>query len=139
MNSQKKKEKFLELRIEGETFESIASELSVSKQTLINWSKEKEIQEAIDIAQKMRIQSVLKQYQNARKDKIEYYSKLSQKVKLELLKTDISQLKPEKLLDIAIKCDNKLNDLIEGKLFGGGSVLGEWETEKPSYYFNPED
>ena len=139
MNTQEKKERFLELRISGETFESIAKQLSVSKQTLINWSKDKDIQKAISIAQKMRIQAILKQYEVARKDQIEYYSKLSQQVKSELLKSKISNLKPDKLLDIVIKCDKKLDDLIEGKTFGGGSKIGDWETEKPSFYFNPED
>ena len=73
MNSQKKKEKFLELRIEGETYESIAKELSVSKQTLINWSKEKEIKDAIEIARSIRFQSILKQFKATKKDKIEFY------------------------------------------------------------------
>ena len=51
----------------------------------------------------------------------------------------VCHLNPVKLLEIATKCDSQLNILIEPKLFGGGSLFGDWETEKPSFYFNPED
>jgi DNA-binding XRE family transcriptional regulator len=37
------------MRINGETFEFIAKELKVSKQTLINWSKEDEVKESLQI------------------------------------------------------------------------------------------
>lgn len=47
MNKQEQKERFLELRIGGDTFDTIASKLGVSKQTLINWNIDLEIKESI--------------------------------------------------------------------------------------------
>jgi len=54
MTKDEKKEQFVELRIKEETFESIAKELEVSKQTLINWSKEYEINTTITTAKLMK-------------------------------------------------------------------------------------
>ena len=54
------------------------------------------------------------------------------------MKKEISKLNPEKLLEIALKCDNALKNLAEGKIFGGEPVSENWD-EKPSFYFNPED
>jgi DNA-binding XRE family transcriptional regulator len=139
MNKQEQKEQFLALRIAGDTFESIASKLGVSKQTLINWSKDMEIKESIDIARTTRYQSILNQYEATKSDKIEFYSFLSQKVKDELRSIDLSKMRPEKLLDVLIKCDARLSDLIKGKNFGGGNPFDEFLAEDPSFYFNPEE
>lgn len=139
MNKQEQKERFLELRIGGDTFESIASKLGVSKQTLINWNKDLEIKEAIDIARTIRYQSILNQYEATKKDKIEFYSLLSQKVKTELCGIDFSNMRPEKLLDIVIKCDARLSDLVDRRTFGGGTPFDDLLPENPSFHFYPED
>jgi hypothetical protein len=47
MNKKDKKERYFELRINGETFHIIAIKLEVSKQILINWSKKDKTKEAI--------------------------------------------------------------------------------------------
>lgn len=139
MNKQEQKERFLELRITGETFEKIASELSVSKQTLINWSKDLEIKDSLDIARSIRYQAILNQYEATKRDKIEFYSLLSQKVKNEISSIDLSMVRPEKLLDILIKCDARLSDLVKGRKFGGGNPFDEFLPEEPSFFFNPDE
>ena len=85
-NRQEKKDEFIELRIKGETFESLARRLSVSKQTLIKWSKETNVKEAIDAVRVMPYQSILKAYEQDRLSKIECFAELAQRVKSELLK-----------------------------------------------------
>lgn len=44
MKDQETKERFVELRAKGWSFDRIARELKVSKQTLINWSRELALQ-----------------------------------------------------------------------------------------------
>jgi DNA-binding XRE family transcriptional regulator len=66
MNKEELKDKFLEMRINGETFEFIATELKVSKQTLINWSKENDIKESLQIARTIKYQKILKIYKQNR-------------------------------------------------------------------------
>lgn len=139
MNKQEQKERFLELRITGETFEKIASELSVSKQTLINWSKDLEIKDSLDIARSIRYQAILNQYEATKRDKIEFYSLLSQKVKKEISSIDLNNVRPEKLLDILIKCDARLSDLVTGKKFGGGNPFDDFLPEEPSFFFKPDE
>ena len=139
MNTQNKKDRFLELRIQGETFDSIAKELEVSKQTLINWSKEPEIQEAISMASSVRVQAILKEYELLRNNKIEYYSALSKKVREELEKTDFSKVKTDKLINILIKCESKINDLVIKRTFGGGDIFDDMLNQQTSFYFDPED
>ena len=80
MNRQNKKDRFLELRIKGETFQSIANILKVSKQTLINWSKEVEIKQAIQIAMLMKYQELVKQYQQTREERIKFNLEIIRKV-----------------------------------------------------------
>lgn len=133
-----KKEKFLELRSKGETYERIAKDLGVSKQTLINWSKEKEIQEAIEVSRIIQYQSILKRFEASKKQKLEFYSELSQKVRKELKNLNFDNVKPEKLLEISLKCDKKLNELVEGKILGGDSIFEDF-GKNPNFYFNPED
>jgi len=139
MNKQEIKEQFLELRISGDTFVEIASKLGVSKQTLINWSKDLEIKEAIDIARSVRYQAILNQYEATKRNKIEFYSLLSQKVKKEISSIDLSKVRPEKLLDILIKCDARLSDLVKGRKFGGGTPFDEFLSEEPSFFFKPDE
>jgi len=47
MKDQKLKEEFLVLRAQGQSFEKIAKQLKVSKQTLINWSRDKRRHETV--------------------------------------------------------------------------------------------
>ena len=44
MGNSEKKNKFVELRAKGMSFENIAKELGICKQTCINWSKDLEFQ-----------------------------------------------------------------------------------------------
>ena len=47
MKDQKLEEEFLVLRAQGQSFEKIAKQLKVSKQSLINWSKDKRRHETV--------------------------------------------------------------------------------------------
>lgn len=106
---------------------------------MINWNKNLEIKESIDIARTTRYQSILNQYEATKKDKIEFYSLLAQKAKDELRRIDLSKMRPEKLLDVLIKCDARLAELVKGRRFGGGSPFDDFLSEDPSFFFNPED
>jgi len=89
MSKDQLKDKFIELRIKGETFDSIAKELKVSKQTLINWSKERNIKETITAAQLIKYQSILKMYKHNREGKINYFYELLKKLKEEFNSKDL--------------------------------------------------
>lgn len=138
MSKEELKDKFLEMRINGETFEFIAKKLSVSKQTLINWSKEDIVIETIDVARLIKHQKILQTYGQQRDAKIEYYSHLLKKLKDELLERNFSNLQAEKLLLVILNCENELRKLTVVQMFGGDDII-KWETTQPSFTFNPED
>ena len=119
MSKQDTKEKFVELRVAGETFEAIAKKLEVSKQTLINWSKEDAIKETISTARLMKYQNILKIYEQNRHSKIEYFASLSKKMKDELKTRDLSKVRTENLLKLILGNDEKLSKLIPSKEYGG--------------------
>jgi len=136
MSKQDLRERFIQLRIKGETFERIAKELFVSKQTLINWSKEDDIKETIATARLMRYQSILEIHKQNREAKIEYFAELTNKLKQELEKRDFSKVPTEKLLKLILDSEDKLNELIPSQEFGGGYVDFTFENN-PSFTFNP--
>lgn len=74
MKSIEEKQKFVELRAQGLSFERIAQELSVSKPTLIKWNAElfHEVQEAQFYEQ----ENLLENYKLMRKQRFELYCKL---------------------------------------------------------------
>ena len=138
MNKQDLKERFVELRVAGETFEAIAKKLEVSKQTLIKWSKEDGINETVTTAKLMKYQSILKIYEQNRQSKIEYFASLSKKIKDELKTRDLSKVRTEILLKLILGNDEKLSKLIPSKEYGGlyTDLLIEMN---PSFFFEPED
>lgn len=138
MSKQDTKEKFVALRVAGETFEAIARKLKVSKQTLIKWSKEDGINETITTAKLMKYQSILKIYEQNRQGKIEYFASLSKRMKDELKTRDLSKVRTENLLKLILGNDEKLSQLIPSKEYGGGYT--DFLTEmSPSFFFEPED
>ena len=138
MSKQDLIEKFVELRIAGETFEAIAKKLEVSKQTLIKWSKEDEIKETVTTAKLMKYQSILKIYEQNRQSKIEYFASLSKKMQDELKTRDLSNVRTENLLKLILSSDEKLSKLTPSKEFGGEYMDFLIDTN-PSFLFNPED
>ena len=142
MNREELKDEFVKLRLCGQTFDAIASKLLVSKQTLINWSKEGQVKETITTAKLTKHQSLLKAYELDRQAKIEYYAELAQKVKKELLNRDLTPLTTDRLFKLMIDCEERLKNLIPTYQFGGeggiSSLLQELEVG-PSFHFDPED
>jgi hypothetical protein len=138
MNSQEKKDLFLELRIKGETFQSIAENLNVSKQTLINWSKEKDISETIKMANVIKYQSLVKQYRQSKEEQIKYYLELTLKIKDEILNRELSSVTTENLIKIIFSMDNKISELLPSNTFGGENIL-QWETSQPAFIFDPKE
>ena len=139
MTKEQKKEEFIRLRIEGETFENIAKELGVSKQTLINWSKEGRVKSTIDMARISKYQSILKVYELNREAKVTFFAELINKVKEELLKRDISDYSFEKLFNVLIGSQKEVRALIPEKNFSDEDEFDPMNLVNPSYIFNPED
>jgi hypothetical protein len=95
------KEKFIELRAAGKSFEGIAQELDVSKPTLIGWSKELSME--IRNLKAIRLEALQEQYHVLQARRIELIGQKLQAVVDELDKRDLKEIPTEKLFDLLLK------------------------------------
>jgi len=98
MKDMKTKERFVELRAKGWSFEKIAKELKVCKQTLINWSKELSIM--ISNLRAIELEALQEKYYSTKKARIELFGKRLEAIKKELEKRDLSEIPTAKLFEL---------------------------------------
>ncbi len=94
------KKRFIELRAKGLSYDKISGELGVSKPTLLKWGGElwKEISEAKII----ELDAVLEEFGLAKVGRVRILAKHLKKVEDELAKSDFSDVRTEKLLEMAL-------------------------------------
>ena len=111
-------ESFIQMRIEGKSFDDIAAELKVSKQSLIEWNKKEIAREAIKEGTAFRINSLVKTYKFDLSNRLDTYLKISQKINKELLERDFSKItSTSALLNMSLVNDNRIKELIGNKTF----------------------
>ena len=123
------KQKFIQLRAQGLSFESIAKELSVSKPTLIKWNAELygEVQEAQFYEQ----ENLLENYKLMRKQRFEFYCKLLSAALAELESRaaagKLQRVTTEKLLSMVEQLEKRVQQDTQQELV---SVI----VEKEGFY-----
>lgn len=132
-------ERFVAMRISGKTFDEISRELEVSKQTLINWSKDEDAKDVISFGKLMRIQSTLKAFELDREARIQRLAILAQKINKELSNREFIDFETAKLLTLAVMIEKKLNDALPIVKFDNENQSFEWGVDKSSFTFNPND
>jgi transposase len=101
MKDQKTKEEFIELRVKGLSFADIAEKLGVSKQTLINWSKE--FQFDIQNMRAIESEALQKKFCLSAEYRLDFFRKQLEKITHELNQKDYSDLPADKLLGLGLK------------------------------------
>jgi hypothetical protein len=110
MKTIEEKQRFIQLRAQGLSFDRIAEELHISKPTLLNWSGElyEEVQEAIFHEQ----EKLLNQYEVMRKARFEVYSRLLSEALQELSKraenNKLERMETSQLLKLALQVEERL-------------------------------
>lgn len=101
MNNTDKKKRFIELRAAGNSYQTIATELNVSKSTLTRWNKEL----SADIAQikQKDLEALYQSYGMAREARIKQLGEIIKKIDKAIDAADLSEVAPEKLLDLKLK------------------------------------
>lgn len=124
-----KQDEFVELRARGVSYQKIAEKLGVSKQTLINWSKER----SLDIQNMTTLQkeALRERHYLSEIARIEGFGTLLQAIRKELDTRDFSGIATEKLIELCIKCLNepKDNQAITFKKLAP-SMLVDWNKEE---------
>jgi orotate phosphoribosyltransferase-like protein len=101
MKDTETKERFIELRARGLSYDAIAKELALSKQTLINWSKELKIE--IANLKSICLDTIFTQYYVYKDSRVKLLGETLEKLRIELEKRDISNIPTDKLLSLFIK------------------------------------
>ena len=102
------KERFIELRAKGWSYDKIAKELGKAKQTLIDWGKE--LEDEIANLKALELEALYEKYYLLKESRIETFGELVKKLKDEVMSRDLSELPTDKLLELLLKYENQLKD-----------------------------
>ena len=126
---------FIQLRIEGKSFDEIAKEMAIAKSTLIDWNKKADVRESIIEGKAFAINTVVKAFQYNKQARLKTMLELSKKINDELLSRDLADIPTDKLLQMSIANDGRLMKMIDDKI-----EIGECENiinfESGNGFFN---
>lgn len=112
MKDIKTKEKFVELRAQGKSFDRISQDLNVGKTCLVNWSKELAVE--VSNMREMELEALREQYFLSKQARIEAFGRLLQKVREEIEKRDLEGVETSKLFELFLKIHSVIGVEIQG-------------------------
>jgi transposase len=101
MKSTEQAANFIQLRAEGRSFNAIAKELQVSKQTAINWSKE--LEEEIATRRAVELEALYEKHNLTKEGRLQRLGSLLKRLQTEVEKRDLSEVPTEKLIALLLK------------------------------------
>lgn len=129
------RQQFIELRAKGYSFQKISDELDISKPTLMEWSKDININRDIQNQRTLVVDDLQERYAVTRRHRIEVFDEFLQKAKDELNKRDMTDVPTDRLISMVIKLSDTLKaDETELELLGEVELpqftIGEQSTWK---------
>lgn len=131
MKSMDDKEQFILLRAQGRSYESIAEELGVSRQTLQNWSQD--LKKDLKNAKAFRLDALRAKYKMLESQKVESFGIMLAKIKEELSKRDLSEVPTHKLLDMFLKYHAAINEHASAPSFFEEAIGLEYQMLLPKF------
>ena len=101
MKDTQTQERFIELRAKNWSFDRIAKELKVSKQTLINWSREYQLE--ISNMRSLELDALQEKFALTKMKRLELFGEKLDSLKEEFDKRNLTDLSIEKLLEFILK------------------------------------
>jgi len=118
------KQRFIELRAQGMSFEKIAKELGKAKQTLIDWSKE--LQEEISNHKAMELEALYETYYLFKEARLKQFGEIVARLSEELQERNLSDVPTDKLLDLYLKYSDKVKEeVVEPRFKTSEEILEE--------------
>ena len=102
------KEKFLELRANGLSYDKIAKKLNISKQTLIAWSQEFKYE--LSNLKAIELDRLQQEYFISKIKRVKLFGERLEQINLVLNKRNLDELATDKLIDYQIKILNTLKE-----------------------------
>ena len=122
------KEKFIELRAKGWSFDRIAKELGRAKQTLIDWSKD--LQEEIANRKALELEALYETYYLQRENRLQMFGAMLTKIKKEVESRDLSDVPTDKLLELFLKYNNQIREEIVEPIYKSSQELIEEKEDR---------
>jgi len=110
MELRETKERFIDLRAKGWSFDKIAKELGKAKQTLIDWSKE--LQDEIANLKALELEALYESYYLLKENRLQTFGAMLTKIKEEIERRDLSDVPTDKLLDLLLKYNSQVKEEI---------------------------
>lgn len=115
MQSLEVKEKFIELRAVGYSYDKISKELGVSKQALIDWARD--FQDEIINRKSLELEALYDKFYLLKEHRIKTFGELLSKIKDEIHKRDFSEIPTDKLMDLLLKYDIQVKEELTEPIF----------------------
>ena len=112
MKENEVKQKFVELRAEGLSYDKISKEIAVSKPTLMKW--EKQFSQEIKELRFIQFETLKEKYLMTKEARVENYGELLTKAKEELKSRDLKDISSDKLLNMINDLENKFKEEFKG-------------------------
>ena len=122
------KEKFIEMRAQGYSFDRIAKELGKAKQTLIDWSKE--LQEEIANLKALELEALYEKYYLLKQTRLQTFGEMLTKIKKEIDKRDLSDVPTDKLLDLLLKYNSQVEEELVEPVFKSSTEMDEERIDR---------
>jgi hypothetical protein len=122
------KQRFIELRAKGWSFDKIAKELGKAKQTLIDWSKD--FQDEVANLKAMELEAIYESYYLLKENRLETFGGLLNKIKDEVLSRDLTDVPTDKLLDLFLKYNTQIKEEIIEPTYKTSLEIAEERIDK---------
>lgn len=122
------KERFIELRAKGWSFERIAKKIGKAKQTLIDWSKE--LQDEIANRKALELEALYESYSLMRESRLQTFGAMLTKIKEEVERRDLSDVPTDKLLELLLKYNSQVKEEIVEPIYKSSQELIEERQDR---------
>lgn len=123
------KERFIELRAKGYSFDRISKELGKAKQTLVDWSKD--LQEVITQRRALELESLYEAYSLLKEEKIKRYGAILNKITEELQQRDFTKVPTGRLLELYLMYFERLREeVVEPNFMSSQEILEDQQDRE---------
>ncbi len=131
---------FIQMRIEGKSFDEIAKELNTAKSTLIDWNKKADVRDTINEGKAFAINTVVKAFQYDRQARLKTMLEISKKINDELQSRDLADISTDKLLQMSIANDGRIMKLIDTNIeIGKNESIVCWDAGNGFFTFQLDE
>jgi len=122
------KERLIEMRAQGVSYDKIAQELNKSKQTLINWSND--LKEEIANRRALELEALYEKFYLLKEKRISLFGTILGRIKTELDNRDLEKIPTDKLFELFIKYYDLLKREFIELNFKDSKEIQEEKTER---------